>query len=100
MDSLLQSFNPPARTDPRKETMTSDAPASGKQGEEGSKYVLVDGKESTAGTVQTAASSEQTASKDAKDCPEIVYKVQYKDFSGEIKGTKILDAPYKLKKTA
>ncbi|CAG8978561.1 hypothetical protein HYALB_00012435 [Hymenoscyphus albidus] len=79
--------------------MASKTPVSGNQAEEGSKYVLIDGKESTAGTVQTS-NSEQTASKDAKDCPEIVYKVQYKDFSGEIKGTKILDAPYKLKKTA
>ncbi|RAL60584.1 hypothetical protein DID88_009779 [Monilinia fructigena] len=32
-------------------------------------------------------------------CPEILYKVQYKDMGGEIKGTKELAAPYKLKKT-
>lgn len=35
-----------------------------------------------------------------KPCPEILYKVQYKDFNGDIKGTKELTAPYKLKKKA
>lgn len=59
--------------------------------EDGKNYVLV-GDETP---------DNATAVKDGPaQCPEIVYKVQYKDFSGEIKGTKLLDAPYKLKKTS
>jgi hypothetical protein len=68
-----------------------------KQKGEGAKYVLVkaDGEE---GSPETSNGNESD-SKDGDDCPDIIYKVQYKDFSGDIKGTKILDAPYKMKKT-
>ena len=61
--------------------------------EDGKNYVLVGD--------ATPESSSATATKDEPtQCPEIVYKVQYKDFSGDIKGTKLLDAPYKLKKAS
>jgi hypothetical protein len=62
-----------------------------KAGEDGKNYVLVGD--------ETPESSNATAIKDEpSQCPEIVYKVQYKDYSGDIKGTKLLDAPYKFKK--
>lgn len=65
--------------------------------EDGKNYVLVGGDE----TPESSSGSNATALKDEPaQCPEIVYKVQYKDFSGEIKGTKLLDAPYKLKKAS
>jgi hypothetical protein len=76
--------------------MAGDA-ATEKQKEEGTKYVLVkaDGEE---GSPETSNGNENDL-KAGDDCPDIIYKVQYKDFSGEIKGTKILHAPYKMKKT-
>ncbi|KAH8586747.1 hypothetical protein B0O99DRAFT_700889 [Bisporella sp. PMI_857] len=33
-------------------------------------------------------------------CPEVLYKVQYKDYGGNLRGTKNLEEPYKLKKPA
>jgi hypothetical protein len=75
--------------------MKANTAAAEKQVEEGEKYVLVkDGDKET-----PEASNISTESKEGIDCPEIIYKVQYKDFNGDIKGTKVLDAPYKLKKT-
>ena len=61
--------------------------------EDNKNYVLV-GDESPESGSATAVKDEPA------QCPEVVYKVQYKDFSGDIKGTKLLDAPYKLKKTS
>jgi len=62
--------------------------------DDGTKYVIV--KPDT----PTPTTGSEEAEKELPPCPEILYKVQYKDFSGEIKGTKELTAPYKLKKTA
>ena len=61
-------------------------------------YVLVDGSsnESTPETGSTATALKE----ELVPCPEIVYKVQYKDFTGQIKGNKLLDEPYKFKKTS
>ncbi|TVY41797.1 ATPase family AAA domain-containing protein 3-B [Lachnellula occidentalis] len=64
--------------------------------EDGKNYVLVGGDE----TPETSSSNATAVKDEPAQCPEIVYKVQYKDFSGDIKGTKLLDAPYKLKKTS
>ncbi|ATZ58271.1 CND8 [Botrytis cinerea B05.10] len=63
---------------------------------DGEKYVVV--KVEKDATTSTQASSDAGKDEDIK-CPEILYKVQYKDVGGEIKGTKELAAPYKLKKT-
>ena len=73
-----------------------------KAAEDGKQYVLVKAGDDGAVTPEegssNAASVEEEESAAPVQCPEIVYKVQYKDFSGEIKGTKLLDAPYKLAK--
>lgn len=63
------------------------------------KYVLVkpDAAKPAADATDTSDSVEEEL---LKPCPEILYKVQYKDLSGDIKGTKELTAPYKLKKAA
>jgi hypothetical protein len=66
-------------------------------GDEGTKFVMV--KPTDAATPATDSETE-AKEEELPTCPEILYKVQYKDFSGEIKGTKELTAPYKLKKTA
>jgi len=47
----------------------------------------------------TSSDAEKEVKEEDSKCPEILYKVQYKDFSGTLKGTKILSEPYKLKKT-
>ena len=47
----------------------------------------------------TSKSTEEVVKGEDHKCPEILYKVQYKDLSGTLKGTKILSEPYKLKKT-
>ncbi|KAG9230294.1 hypothetical protein BJ875DRAFT_385474 [Amylocarpus encephaloides] len=73
--------------------MATGASSKQGEGEEGSKYVLVKA-DNAKNTPETGNSNTEVQ----KDCPEIVYKVQYKDYTGEIKGTKILDAPYKLSK--
>lgn len=65
--------------------------------DEGAKYVIV---KPDATPTPTESESETKAAEDLPTCPEILYKVQYKDYYGEIKGTKELTAPYKLKKTA
>lgn len=64
---------------------------------DGEQYVVV--KVEKEATTPTQASSDAGKEEDTK-CPEILYKVQYKDLSGEIKGTKELAAPYKLKRTS
>lgn len=63
---------------------------------DGEQYVVV--KAEKEATTSAEASSDAGRDEDMK-CPEILYKVQYKDMGGEIKGTKELAAPYKLKKT-
>ena len=66
--------------------------------DEGSQYVVVKvGDEAASSPKATSSASE--GKDEISQCPEILYKVQYKDYSGEIKGTKELTAPYKLKKT-
>ncbi|KAF4629313.1 hypothetical protein G7Y89_g8838 [Cudoniella acicularis] len=72
----------------------------GKQTEDGKQYVLVKVDDDQSSTPETTNSEAVVAKEEPTQCPEIVYKVQYKDFSGEIKGTKLLDEPYKLKKTS
>jgi hypothetical protein len=71
-------------------------------GDDGKQYVIVKADDEVA-TPDTATSNAGDAAEDKSEeiteCPEILYKVQYKDYSGEIKGTKELTAPYKLKKT-
>jgi hypothetical protein len=64
---------------------------------EGAKYVIVKPEQESA---TPATSSDNETKEELPQCPEILYKVQYKDFGGEIKGTKDLTAPYKMKKTA
>ena len=64
--------------------------------DEGSQYVVVKADDDAS---PRATSSASEAKDEISQCPEILYKVQYKDYSGEIKGTKELTAPYKLKKT-
>lgn len=58
---------------------------------------------------ETIDTKEDTKEEDVKEdvkedestvAPEILYKVQYKDYSGNLKGTKIFKEPYKLKKAA
>lgn len=71
--------------------------------EDGKPYVLVKVDDDESGTPESAGSeTAETKSENGTpaQCPEIVYKVQYKDFSGDIKGTKLLDAPYKFKKAS
>ncbi|KAH8687929.1 hypothetical protein BGZ60DRAFT_440107 [Tricladium varicosporioides] len=71
--------------------------------EDGKPYVLVKVDNDESGTPESAGSeTAETKSENGTpaQCPEIVYKVQYKDFSGDIKGTKLLDAPYKFKKAS
>ena len=66
--------------------------------DEGSQYVVVKaGDEASSSPKATSSAGE--GKEEISQCPEILYKVQYKDYSGEIKGTKELTAPYKLKKT-
>jgi len=79
-------------------TSTSEKPA-----EDGKQYVLVkvddDGTTTPIeGSSKTESLKEEGEEAAPVQCPEIVYKVQYKDFTGDIKGTKLLDAPYKLQK--
>lgn len=65
------------------------------------KYVLVDDEiESPADTTpaENDGEPESTTSEDAR-CPDVLYRVQYKDFGGEIQLTKELSAPYTVKKT-
>jgi hypothetical protein len=76
-----------------------------KAGEDGKQYVLVKAGDDEAVTPEEGGSNAASVEEEEEEepaapvqCPEIVYKVQYKDFSGEIKGTKLLDAPYKLAK--
>jgi hypothetical protein len=75
-----------------------------KAAEDGKQYVLVKAGDDEAVTPEEGSSNAASAEEEEEEpaapvqCPEIVYKVQYKDFSGEIKGTKLLDAPYKLAK--
>jgi hypothetical protein len=64
--------------------------------DEGSQYVVVKAGDDAS---PKATSSAGEGKEEISQCPEILYKVQYKDYSGEIKGTKELTAPYKLKKT-
>lgn len=64
--------------------------------DEGSQYVVVKAGDDAS---PKATSSAGEGKEDVSQCPEILYKVQYKDYSGEIKGTKELTAPYKLQKT-
>ncbi|KAI9742742.1 MAG: hypothetical protein M1818_003471 [Claussenomyces sp. TS43310] len=67
--------------------------------DDGRQYVIVKADDEIA-TPKTGSSNANEAKEDVSPCPEILYRVQYKDFSGEIKGTKELTAPYKLKKTS
>jgi hypothetical protein len=74
-----------------------------KTAEDGRQYVLVKVDDNEAVTPEEGSSNAASVEEEEEpaapvQCPEIVYKVQYKDFSGEIKGTKLLDAPYKLTK--
>lgn len=71
--------------------------ASIKDLDDGKQYVVVKA-EDESNTPQASSDAGDNKEEDIK-CPEILYKVQYKDLSGEIKGTKELAAPYKLKKT-
>jgi hypothetical protein len=66
--------------------------------DEGSQYVVVKAGDEAASSPKAASSADE-GKDEISQCPEILYKVQYKDYSGEIKGTKELTAPYKLKKT-
>ncbi|KAM3073696.1 hypothetical protein ACMFMG_004420 [Clarireedia jacksonii] len=75
--------------------------------DDGKQYVVVKAEDET-NTPQASSDAGDNKEEDVKEedikeedikCPEILYKVQYKDLSGEIKGTKELAAPYKLKKT-
>jgi hypothetical protein len=71
--------------------------------EDGKQYVMVkvdDEAQSPKVASSDGEASESEVKEELIECPEIVYKVQYKDISGEIKGTKELTAPYKLKKTS
>lgn len=61
--------------------------------------VIVKAGDDSISTPEPDASSSGEEKEGISKCPEILYKVQYKDYSGEIKGTKELTAPYKLKKT-
>jgi hypothetical protein len=75
-----------------------------KTAEDGKQYVLVKVDDNEAVIPEEGSSNAASVGEEEEElaapvqCPEIVYKVQYKDFSGEIKGTKLLDAPYKLTK--
>jgi hypothetical protein len=75
-----------------------------KTAEDGKQYVLVKVDDNEAVTPEEGSSNVASVGGEEEElaapvqCPAIVYKVQYKDFSGEIKGTKLLDAPYKLTK--
>jgi hypothetical protein len=74
-----------------------------KAAEDGKQYVLVKADDDEAVTPEEGSSNAASVEEEEEpaapvQCPEIVYKVQYKDFSGEIKGTKLLDAPYKFTK--
>ena len=73
-----------------------------KAAEDGKQYVLVKADDDEAVTPEEGSSNAASVGEEEPaapvQCPEIVYKVQYKDFSGEIKGTKLLDAPYKFTK--
>jgi hypothetical protein len=75
--------------------MTKPLPAK-MSADEGSQYVVVKAGDDAS---PKATSSAGEGKEEISQCPEILYKVQYKDYSGEIKGTKELTAPYKLKKT-
>lgn len=68
-------------------------------GDDGKQYVIVKGDDAAPTPTPDTRASSAGEEKEISQCPEILYKVQYKDYSGEIKGTKELTAPYKLKKT-
>lgn len=79
------------------------APATSKNtsSDDGKDYVVVktDNENSTApAATPVEAPKGETKEEAPTKAPEILYKVQYKDYSGNLKGTKILDEPYKLKK--
>src|SRR5947209_8132451 len=60
--------------------------------DDGKQYVVVKA-DNESETPKTAASDIAEEKEEGSQCPEILYKVQYKDYSGEIKGTKELSAP-------
>lgn len=67
--------------------------------DEGKQYVLVGAEDESIPSDTTPNSPPSEKQEETDQCPDILYKVQYKDFAGEIKGTKELAAPYQLKKT-
>jgi hypothetical protein len=69
--------------------------------DDGKEYVVV--KTDSDVSPAPVESSTNTVDGDKKEeepskAPDVLYKVQYKDYSGNLKGTKILQEPYKLKK--
>lgn len=83
-------------------TATPNTPS----GDEGKEYVVVkaDSDVSSNPVQPGSADSVDNTTKtetgtEVQKCPEILYKVQYKDYSGNLKGTKVLEEPYKLKRT-
>jgi len=65
----------------------------------GDEFVVVKSDADVSPPPEKTSGDESEQKEEDSKCPEILYKVQYKDFSGTLKGTKILSEPYKLKKT-
>lgn len=77
------------------------AATKGASSDDGKEYVVIktdtDVSQTPVDSISGITDGEKREEEPSK-APEVLYKVQYKDYSGNLKGTKILQEPYKLKK--